>query len=129
MQGNHLQSGFALAPRHPNSRSLDKRSSSRNQCSLSITYKIFSNHAPYDEYEGKINNYSDFGFGAILNQHLTVGTVILYQTAPTLFEHFFVRFKSGFRSTALAEVKWTQPIGSCEETTHFATGFRYLTII
>jgi hypothetical protein len=106
----------------------EKRINCRYPIHLPILCTIFNSHEFNDKFEGRMKNYSQFGIGALFDNRLPGGTVILVQAIAQSLEYFSSKFRVGFRSTTLAEVKWSKPIET-EAFIQYLTGLKYVSVI
>jgi len=101
---------------------MEKRLNQRRRINTSIVCSRFKSLQGGEPIDGMMKNCCSTGFCAELNSPVRPGTVLVVRTTGSSWGY---SMEEGFRSMALAEVKWSQPM-SVEGEIFYATGLRYL---
>ena len=102
---------------------MEKRSTQRRQIKTSIVCSHFKSLNCGEAFDGKMKNCCSAGFYAELKVHVKAGTILVVRTTGSSWGD---SADEGFRTLALAEVRWSNP-KAVEGKGCYATGLRYLT--
>ena len=101
---------------------MEKRAAKRHQIDTLIVCS-FLNSADFSQpVDGKMKNFCANGLYAELRFNFKTGTVLVVRTTGNSCGN---SEEEGFRSLAVAEVKWSKPISNKGEA-YYATGLKYL---
>jgi hypothetical protein len=101
---------------------MEKRSNHRRRINTSITCCHFKSLDCGEAIDGQMKNCCSTGFYAELKDHVKSGAVLVVRTTGSSWGY---SMDEGFRSMALAEVRWSKP-KSIEGEVCYATGLKYL---
>jgi len=101
---------------------MEKRSNQRRRINTSIVCSRFKSQDRIDDIDGQMKNCCLTGFYAELQEQVTMGTVLVVRACGDSCGY---STDEGYRSLALAEVRWSQP-KSIEGEVCYATGLKYL---
>jgi hypothetical protein len=101
---------------------MEKRASQRRRIDTTIVCSRFKSHDPSDAIDGQMKNCCLTGFYAELQEPFEMGAVLVVRSTGNSCGY---SSDEGYRSMALAEVRWSQP-KSTEGEVCYATGLKYL---
>jgi len=101
---------------------MEKRSNRRRLINTSIVCNRFNSLNLGEPIDGKLKNCSSAGFYAELKLPVKAGTILVVRVTGRWGRY---SIDEGFRSHALAEVRWSKPI-SAKVDVCYATGLKYL---
>ena len=89
---------------------MEKRLCSRHVTETGITCRYFTTKTTTPAFNGKMLNYGSRGMYAEVQTFFREGTLLLVRTTGQPVDHYRSETAEGFRSNALAEVRWSKPI-------------------
>jgi hypothetical protein len=101
---------------------MEKRSNQRRRINTAIVCCRFKSQCHREEIDGQMKNCCLSGFYAELQEPVTMGTVLVVRASGNSSGY---STDEGYRSLALAEVRWSQP-KSIKGEVFYATGLKYL---
>ena len=101
---------------------MEKRAHKRHRLNTSIVCSFLSGGRCARTFEGRMKNCCNSGLCVELRAQVKAGTVLVVRTTGGSCGY---SQDEGFRSMALAEVKWSKP-KSVEEVACFVTGLKYV---
>jgi hypothetical protein len=103
---------------------MEKRESIRHDINTSIVCSYVSAVRFSETFQGRMKNCCNNGMYAELRAHFKTGTILVVRTTGRSFGY---SKEDGFRSLALAEVKWSQrrPV---QGEVCYGTGLKYLMV-
>lgn len=101
---------------------MEKRSNRRRRINTSIICNRFKSLNRTEGIDGQMKNCCLTGLYAELKEQVKMGTILLVRTTGSSWGY---SMDEGYRSLALAEVRWSKP-KSFEGGVCYATGLRYL---
>jgi hypothetical protein len=101
---------------------MEQRSNQRRRINTAIVCSRFKSRQCGKTIDGKMKNCCSTGFYAELKSQVKTGTILMVRTTGSSWGY---SVDEGFRSLALAEVKWSKP-KSAEGEIFYATGLKYL---
>jgi len=101
---------------------MEKRSSQRRRIHTAVVCSRFKSRKLSETIDGQMKNCCLSGFYAELQEQVAMGTVLVVRACGNSCGY---STDEGYRSLALAEVRWSQPKSIGGEV-HYATGLKYL---
>jgi len=106
---------------------MEKRGSNRHQTDQSIVCTFFTSHSCDETFDGRMQNYCDFGMYAELQTRFKEGTILLVRTTGRVPGGRSAKIEEGFRSISLVEVKWSKPLAA-DGGVRYGTGLKHLAV-
>ena len=106
---------------------MEKRNSNRHKTDQSIVCTFFTSHSCDATFDGRIQNYCDYGMYAELKTHFKEGTILLARTTDSGPEGWPSKIEEGIRTISLVQVKWSKPL-SDNGVVCYGTGLKHLTV-
>lgn len=104
---------------------MEKRGLTRNHTRVSVACSCLTAASPDTASNGVMINCSCSGTCIELNRKLFVGSIVLIRTTGLITEDLDRALPEGFKTLALAEVKWSERLGE-ERASGYAVGLKYL---
>jgi hypothetical protein len=101
---------------------MEKRSNPRRQINTTIICHYFNGMNTSETFDGNMKNCCIAGFYAEMKRHFKPGTILVVRATGKSGGY---SIDEGFRSQALAEVKWSNP-KNVKGDGFYATGLKYL---
>lgn len=104
---------------------MEKGSLIRDRTQISVACGRLTADSPISYCNGIMLNCSCEGICIEMNQQIHKGSILMIKSAGWVGKEFFTEPPSGFRTVALAEVKWFKPEDS-ENHINYRIGLKYL---
>ena len=104
---------------------MEKRSLIRDRTQISVACSSLTASGLIPQCNGIMLNCSCEGVCIELDQQVHKGSILMIKSAGWVGKEFFAEPPNGFRTVALAEVKWSKP-ADAENDFNYRIGLKYL---
>lgn len=106
---------------------MEKRSLIRDRTQISVACSSLTAGSPISHCNGIMLNCSWAGTCIEMNQQIRKGSILMIKSAGWVAKEFGTEPPNGFRTVALAEVKWSKP-ADAENEFNYRIGLKYLPV-
>lgn len=106
---------------------MEKRALIRSCVQASVVCSLLTTSIPAKASNGTMLNCSRSGVCIVLNRNIEIGSIVMIKADGKFSKENQVDPAEGFRTIALAEVKWVKPLDG-KEICYYTIGLRYLPI-